>query len=251
MTYSDPSPSWLGTAATFAGGAVVGGLVGWAIADDDDDDHHDDGDSISRGNIDIEDSTITVNRGGGNEGNVENAKLRAENERLKHQAEVKEQREQTKRELNQKYAQKQSAAAPAPTRKSSGLATSRTRPATGKATRQSPGGKELTARMDKAQAKASPARSAQAKPAGASRQTTARAGDRQQVQARSAFGSTKSATQAKRDSDRGLKSRSGATTAVKPNRGGGSSNVFAQSGGGGRAAGGGSRRGSQGRKGRR
>ena len=56
MTYSDPSPSWLGTAATFAGGAVVGGLVGWAIADDDDDDHHHgDETNVSRGNVNIED----------------------------------------------------------------------------------------------------------------------------------------------------------------------------------------------------
>jgi hypothetical protein len=53
VTYSDPSPSWLGTAATFTGGAVVGGLVGWAIADEDDDD----GDRWG-GDVDIEDSTI-------------------------------------------------------------------------------------------------------------------------------------------------------------------------------------------------
>ena len=70
VTYSDPSPSWLGTAATFAGGAAVGGLVGWAIADDDDDgddDDDDDGDWSSRGNIDIEDSNVVVNRGDGDE----------------------------------------------------------------------------------------------------------------------------------------------------------------------------------------
>ena len=62
VTYSDPSPSWLGTAATFAGGAVVGGLVGWAIADDDDDGDGD-GDRINQGNVSIEDSAIVVSRG--------------------------------------------------------------------------------------------------------------------------------------------------------------------------------------------
>jgi hypothetical protein len=251
MTYSDPWPSWVGTAATFAGGAVVGGLVGWAIADDDDGDHDGDGNDVSRGNVNIEDSNITVNRGGAGAGNAENAKLRAENARLERQARVDEQREQTKRELNQKYAQQRSAAAPARTSKSSGLATSRTRPPAAATTRQAPGGKELTGRVQQAETKATRGRTAQAQPAGASRLSAARAGDRQQAQATSAFGGTKSATQAKRDSDRGLKSRSGATTVVKPNRGGGSSNVFAQRGGGGSAAGGGRQRGNQSRGGRR
>ena len=68
MTYSDPSPSWLGTAATFAGGAVVGGLVGWAIATTTmtttmtDGDSNSNSNSYSRGNVNVEDSTITVNR---------------------------------------------------------------------------------------------------------------------------------------------------------------------------------------------
>jgi hypothetical protein len=250
MTYSDPWPSWLGTAATFAGGAVVGGLVGWAIADDDDDGDNDgDGNDVSRGNVNIEDSNITVNRGGDG-GNAENAKLRAENARLERQARVNEQREQTKRELNQKYAQQQSAAAPTRTSKSSGLATSRTRPPTATTTRQSAGGKELTGRVQQAETKATRARSAQAQPAGASRLSAVRPGDRQQARATSAFGGTKSATEARRDSDRGLKSRSGATTVIKPNRGGGS-NVFAQRGGGGRAAGSGRQGGNRGRGGRR
>ncbi len=263
MTYSDPSPSWLGTAATFAGGAVVGGLVGWAIADDDDDDH-DHGDSnsssnsSSRGNVNIEDSTITVNRGGGAEGNADDLKLRAENERLKRDAQVKEQREQTKKELNQKYAQTQPgapatrAAAPATRSKPSGLATSGARKSPATATRASPGGKELTGRVDQAKAKAKPASSAQARPAAASSKTALRAGDRKQPQAASAFGGTKSASAAKRDSNRGLQSRTGAKTEIKPNRGGGGGSAFAQrESGGGKAAGSGKQRGSQSRRGKR
>jgi hypothetical protein len=248
MTYSDPSPSWLGTAATFAGGAVVGGLVGWAIADDDDD-HHGDENNISRGNVNIEDSNITINRGRDLGGSTDNLKLRAENERLKHDARVKEQRDQAKRELNRKYAQKQPAAAAPRIGKSSGLATSRTRQST--ASRQSPGGKELNSRVQQAKAKSSPARRAQARPARASHQTVARPGDRRQAQAKSAFGSTKSATKSRRASNRGLKSRSGAKTEIKPNRGGSSSGVFAQRGGGGRTAASSRQRGNQGRRGRK
>ncbi len=263
MTYSDPSPSWLGTAATFAGGAVVGGLVGWAIADDDDD-NHDHGDSnsssnsVSRGNVNIEDSTITVNRGGGAAGNADELKLKAENERLKRDAQVTEQREQTKKELNQKYAQTQTrapatrAAAPATRSKASGLATSGARKSPATATRASPGGKELTGRVDQAKAKARPASSAQARPAAASSKTALRAGDRKQPQAASAFGGTKSASAAKRDSNRGLQSRTGAKTEIKPNRGGGGGSAFAQrDGGGGKSAGSGKQRGSQSRRGKR
>ena len=146
VTYSDPSPSWLGTAATFAGGAAVGGLVGWAIADDDDDDD-DDGDRYSRGNIDIEDSTIVVNRRDGDElddlqrcvqderqdrealreAQREQTKLKAQNERLKREAREKEQRAQTKRELEQRYAGRQPHEAEArggTERKMAGLSTS-------------------------------------------------------------------------------------------------------------------------------
>ncbi len=258
MTYSDPSPSWLGTAATFAGGAVVGGLVGWAIADDDDD-HHDNGDSISRGNVNIEDSTITVNRGGGRGGaqgaNADNLKLRAENERLKQDARVKEQREETKRALNQKYAQTQqpaagarAAVAPATRSKHSGLATSGGREATATTARRSAGGKEATGRVEQARAKAAPTASARARPA--TSKATVRPGDRKQPQVASAFGSTKSATEAKRDSNRGLKSRTGAKTEVKPARGGGKS-VFAQSDGGAKAAASGKQSGRQSRRGKR
>src|SRR5690606_4645436 len=80
VTYSEASPSWLGTAATFAGGAVVGGLVGWAIADDDGDDDDDDGDRYSRGYIDIEDSTIVVDCGDGDD--LDDLQRRIQNERL-------------------------------------------------------------------------------------------------------------------------------------------------------------------------
>jgi hypothetical protein len=119
-------------AATFAGGAVVGGLVGWAIADDDDDD--DDNGDYSRGNIDIEDSNITINRDGdGDEledlqrqvqdeggdrqalqqAQREQTKLKVENERFKREAREKAQREQAKGELEQRYAQRQRSAAQA------------------------------------------------------------------------------------------------------------------------------------------
>jgi Protein of unknown function (DUF3300) len=257
MAYSDPSPSWLGTAATFAGGAVVGGLVGWAIADDDDD-NHDHGygssnsNSVSRGNLNVSDSTITVNRGGA-AGGGDKLKLRAENERLKRDASVKERREQTKEELNRKYAanQPRAAATPASRSKYSGLATSRARQSAA-TTRQSPGGKELTGRVQQAKAKSSPSRSAKVSKAGASRKAAVRPGDRKQPQAASAFGNTKSPRQAKKESDRGLKSRSGAKTQVKPNRGGGGgSSVFAQRSGGGGGGARGAAGGKQSRRGKK
>jgi hypothetical protein len=251
VTYSDPSPSWLGTAATFAGGAVVGGLVGWAIADDDDDD---DGDGdYSRGNIDIEDSTITINRGGdGDElddlqrrvqderldrearqqAQREQAKLKVENERLKRDARQNEQRQEAKRQLEQRYPEKQQRAAGGSSRNEvSGRAASgaQQRAAVG---RESAGKKQVAARVDQAKTKAEPRREAtRAAPAKSSK--TARAGDSKRPQAASAFGgSTKSASQARRESDRGLKSRSHATTAVTPSRSRGGSSAFAQRGGG-------------------
>ena len=39
VQYSDPSPSFWTGAATFAGGAAIGGLLGYVIGDDDDDDN--------------------------------------------------------------------------------------------------------------------------------------------------------------------------------------------------------------------
>ena len=182
VTYSDPSPSWLGTAATFAGGAAVGGLVGWAIADDDDDDD-DDGDRYSRGNIDIEDSTIVVNRRDGDElddlqrrvqerqdrealreAQREQTKLKAQNERLKREAREKEQRAQTKRELEQRYAGRQPREAEArggTERKMAGLSTSGSMQPWA-TTRSSAGERQLAARVDQGReaANAPPARSA-------------------------------------------------------------------------------------------
>ena len=37
VQYSDPSPSFWTGAATFAGGAAIGGMLGYVIGDDDDD----------------------------------------------------------------------------------------------------------------------------------------------------------------------------------------------------------------------
>ena len=64
VSYAEPQTSFWESAATFAGGAVVGGLLGYAISDgddwfDDDDDH----DGHGGRNINIEDSTVVV--GGG------------------------------------------------------------------------------------------------------------------------------------------------------------------------------------------
>ncbi len=94
VAYSDPAPSWLGTAATFAGGAVVGGVVGWAIGDDDDDDDGDgDGDGdYSRGNIDIEDSEITINRGGDDD-ELEDLQRQVQDERDDRQQQVQDERD--------------------------------------------------------------------------------------------------------------------------------------------------------------
>jgi hypothetical protein len=67
VVYSDPYPSYWSTAATFLGGAAIGGLIGYAIADDDDDccdfddDDWDGGNNWSK-NVNIEDSNIIINR---------------------------------------------------------------------------------------------------------------------------------------------------------------------------------------------
>jgi hypothetical protein len=256
VTYSDPSPSWLGTAATFAGGAVVGGLVGWAIADDDDDDDNGDididfdgdGDRWARGDVNIEDNTIVVNRG--DRGDLDDLQQRAQGERLEREARERAQREDAKQRLERRYAENQprrTAATAGREGNLSGLATSgRRHPAA--AARESPGGRQLAARAEQARVKADPGR----REAAGSRPTRSgkavRAGDRKQQQVASAFGGGKSARQAKRDSDRGLKSRSRANTEVKRKRDGGGG-VFAQHGGGGRQAH--ASRGDRGKKSRR
>ena len=65
VSYAEPQTSFWGSAATFAGGAVVGGLLGYALSDDDDDNGWFDDDDFDGGgrNINIEDSTVVV--GGG------------------------------------------------------------------------------------------------------------------------------------------------------------------------------------------
>jgi hypothetical protein len=71
VVYSEPYPSYWSTAATFLGGAAIGGLIGYAIGDDDDDDccdfDDDDWDGDGGGNnwskkVNIEDSNIIINR---------------------------------------------------------------------------------------------------------------------------------------------------------------------------------------------
>jgi Protein of unknown function (DUF3300) len=230
VTYSDPSPSWLGTAATFAGGAVVGGLVGWAIADDDDDNHNNNnnnnsGDRYSRGNVNIEDSTIVVNRGDRGRGDdLDDLRRKAQNDRLKRDARDKAQRKQTKRQLEQRFDRQGAQARVGGQRGGGELATAGARRPIA-ATRGSTGSKQVAkGRSGK----------------------KARAGDRKQPQVASAFGGGKSASKTKQASKRGLKSRSGAKTAVKPDRsrGGG---AFAQRGGG-KAKGGKGRGGKQRKK---
>jgi hypothetical protein len=81
-----------------------------------------------------------------------------------------------------------------------------------------------------------------------------RPGDRKQTQGASAFGGNRSASQAKRDSDRGLQSRRDAKPEIKSSRsGGGGGSVFAQEGGRNAKAGGGGKqqRGKQSRGGKR
>ena len=69
VVYSQPYPSYWSSAATFLGGAAIGGLIGYAIGDDDDDDccDWDDDDWDGGGNnwsrdVNIEDSNIVINR---------------------------------------------------------------------------------------------------------------------------------------------------------------------------------------------
>lgn len=61
VAYAPPASSGWGTAATFLGGAAVGGLLGYAIFDDDNDN---DGGNNRRNDINIEDSTIVVGGSG-------------------------------------------------------------------------------------------------------------------------------------------------------------------------------------------
>lgn len=63
VSYAEPQTSFWESAATFAGGAVVGGLLGYAISDGDDWFDDDDHDGHGGRNINIEDSTVVV--GGG------------------------------------------------------------------------------------------------------------------------------------------------------------------------------------------
>jgi hypothetical protein len=65
VSYAEPQTSFWESAATFTGGAVIGGLLGYALADDDDDDDNDwfDDDDFDGGggrNVNIEDSTVVV-----------------------------------------------------------------------------------------------------------------------------------------------------------------------------------------------
>ncbi len=62
VAYSNPYPSFWSSAAIFAGGAAVGGLIGYAIGDDDDDDDDDDGGNNWSRDINIEDSNIVINK---------------------------------------------------------------------------------------------------------------------------------------------------------------------------------------------
>ena len=62
VSYAEPQTSFWESAATFTGGAVVGGLLGYALADDDDDNDWFDDDDFDGGgrNVNIEDSTVVV-----------------------------------------------------------------------------------------------------------------------------------------------------------------------------------------------
>jgi hypothetical protein len=58
VMYSEPYPSYWGTGAVFLGGAVMGGLLGYALADDDHDHGDFDGASFTRGSG----NTINIDR---------------------------------------------------------------------------------------------------------------------------------------------------------------------------------------------
>ena len=60
VSYAEPQTSFWGSAATFAGGAVVGGLLGYALSDDDGDNGWFDDDDGGGRNVNIEDSTVVV-----------------------------------------------------------------------------------------------------------------------------------------------------------------------------------------------
>jgi hypothetical protein len=78
VSYSEPSSGW-GTAATFIGGAAVGGLLGYAIFDDDDNNN---GGNKTDKSINIEDSTIVVG-GSGDRLNLDKDERKRINKELK------------------------------------------------------------------------------------------------------------------------------------------------------------------------
>ena len=97
VEYSDPSPSFWTGAATFAGGAAIGGLLGYVIGDDDDDDNDwdysdEDWDDISDDVDDIADDMDELTEGF--EDYREEAGDRAD--------ELAEQREETADQLQQR-----------------------------------------------------------------------------------------------------------------------------------------------------
>ena len=97
VQYSDPSPSFWTGAATFAGGAAIGGLLGYVIGDDDDDDNDwdysdEDWDDISDDVDDIADDMDELTEGF--EDFQEEAGDRAD--------ELAEQREETADQLQQR-----------------------------------------------------------------------------------------------------------------------------------------------------
>lgn len=75
VSYAEPQTGFWESAATFTGGAIIGGLLGYALADDDDDDNDDwfDDDDYGGGrNINIEDSTVVVGGGRYDQTRVQN-----------------------------------------------------------------------------------------------------------------------------------------------------------------------------------
>jgi len=97
ITYGQPENTFWSSAATFAGGAVVGGLLGWGLTeafDDDDHDHHHDYDDWD--NDDIEDA-LRERREYGNERRDD--MLAAQSQRQQSRGEMAAQRQSSRAEM--------------------------------------------------------------------------------------------------------------------------------------------------------
>lgn len=216
VTYSDPYPSFWTHTAAFAGGAVVGGLLGYAIGEDDDDDIDFDDDDIeldlddvdwddideddldnlrgNRGGINIEDSNVVV--AGGNRARVERNNQLAQNElRARRQ-----QRTTTASATQRAQARARVGTQPLGATAARTPERAQARPQTQAARTGGTGAARRT----------EPARQAQSARTSSQAQPQRRVGEQQAASRGGAFSAQKPATQVRKEAERGARSRTAA-----------------------------------------